>query len=111
VTPTRADLLQVLSRHVGAWRGVHMRDLARALDPNAGLATERRARDLIAALRAEGHHICGHPATGYYMASNPDELDGTCRFLYDRAMSSLRQVAAMKRVSLPDLEGQLRLRT
>jgi hypothetical protein len=30
-------------------------------------------------------------------------------FLYHRAMTSLKQVAAMKRVSLPDFRGQLNL--
>jgi hypothetical protein len=35
----------------------------------------------------------------------------TCNFLYDRAMTSLRQIATMRRVSLPDLRGQLHLPT
>ena len=73
-------------------------------------ADQRRLRRLIAELRAEGHHICAHPETGYFIARDEADLDHTCRFLYERAMCSLSQVAAMKRVSLPDLAGQLRLK-
>jgi hypothetical protein len=43
------------------------------------------------------------------LAATEEELNRTCLYLHDRAMTSLRQVAAMKRVSLPDLRGQLRL--
>jgi hypothetical protein len=66
-------------------------------------------RKAIEELRREGHRICATPETGYFMAANDDELDRTCGFLYARAMTSLTQVAAMKRVALPDLRGQLRL--
>jgi hypothetical protein len=71
----------------------------------------RVARQLISELRNEGHHVCAHPSAGYFIAETADELDATCKFLTDRALSSLKQVAAMKRVSMPDLYGQLNLPT
>jgi len=112
---TSAELLDVLSRHIGATRGVHIDALVAEIWPVlAGAdhpAAARKVRELIVALRLEGHHICAHPSTGYYVAETAEELDRTCLFLYDRAMSSLEQIAAMKRISLPDLRGQLRLPT
>lgn len=105
-------VLTALSHHIGAGNGIAARDLVRELEDLFALpGGERLLRKTIEELRREGHHICGTPAEGYYMADCEDELDRTCRFLYERAMTTLAQVAAMKRVSLPDLRGQLRLPT
>lgn len=109
---TRESVLRALERHVGAARGITAASLVREV---CGLpstrAHERCLRKAIEALRLEGHHLCGTPATGYFVAQSEDELLSTCDFLHGRAMTSLAQVAAMRRVSLPDLRGQLRLRT
>jgi hypothetical protein len=58
---------------------------------------------------ATSSRACGHPSTGYFLAQTDDELLRTVKFLHDRAMTSLSQAAAMQRVSLPDLAGQLRI--
>lgn len=106
-----STLLAVLSHHIGAGRGVSVEHLAQAVfGPGAGAADQRRIRHLVAELRSQGEHICADPGHGYYIAATDDELDATCRFLYRRAMTSLTQISAMKRVSLPDLAGQLRIR-
>lgn len=104
------DVLTVLARHIGAPQGITCRNLVRALNGGESDAVlERQVRAAVVKLRSQGEHICGHPTTGYYIAENAAELDSTCLFLYQRAMTSLKQVAAMRRVSLPDLAGQLRL--
>lgn len=106
---TPALVLDVLGDHAGAANGITARDLVAKI---CGFATgpgERHLRHVIEALRKQGHRICAHPATGYFVATTEAELDASCEFLYGRAMTSLTQVAAMKRVSLPDLRGQLRL--
>ncbi|HEU4601547.1 MAG TPA: hypothetical protein VFS24_06250 [Steroidobacteraceae bacterium] len=106
-------LLEVLSRHIGARNGVSVAQLVdemisgRSCESHASL--ERAVRDLVVQLRLAGHHICSHPSDGYFMAATAEELDACCNFLYERAMTSLTQVAAMRRVSLPDLRGQLHL--
>ena len=106
-----STLLAVLSRHIGSRRGISAAALARAVyGPGAGAGDERRIRHMVAELRAQGEHICADPRHGYFIAKTEAELDDTCRFLYDRAMTSLSQISAMKRVSLPDLAGQLRIR-
>lgn len=105
-------LLQALRNHIGRRRGVTASALCRELlghEPTP--ADERSMRHLVEELRRAGHHVCAHPRDGYFLAELPEELDETCAFLYARAMASLSQIAAMKRVSVPDLRGQLRLPT
>lgn len=110
---TRDFVLAALARHIGAERGVTGRELTAEIvgEMFATPADERAVRHVIEVLRREGEHICGTTQEGYYLAASAEELDRTCLFLYRRSMTTLTQVAAMKRVSLPDLKGQLRLPT
>lgn len=109
---TRDDVLAVLQWRVGAEYGASAAQLVREITGGAPTpAAERELRERIVELRLDGAHVCGHPATGYYLAATDEELQRTCLFLYDRAITSLQQIAAMKRISLPDLRGQLRLPT
>jgi len=109
---TQHALLAVLCRHIGRARGITVTALAReilGIEPSRG--DERLVRRLVVELRLEGHHICAHPTSGYFLAETPAELDESIAFLRERALSSLQQIAAMRRVSLPDLWGQLHLPT
>lgn len=108
----RDTLLVALRDHIGRANGVTVTVLAREVvgaEPTRG--DERIVRRMVVELRREGHHVCAHPASGYYLAASPEEIADTIAFLRDRAMSSLEQIAAMKRVSVPDLWGQLHLPT
>lgn len=103
----RAALLLVLARdHTGRERGISAADLAR----KAGI-DERTLRSLVSAMRADGEAIAATPETGYYVAATPDEVTECCAFLRSRALHSLRLEAQMRRISLPDLLGQLHLNT
>lgn len=106
---TPSLVLDVLGDHAGAGNGISARNLVRSILNIDSPLAERRLRHTIVALRRAGHAIGGMPATGYFLATSDDELIATCEFLYGRAMTSLTQVAALKRVALPDLRGQLRL--
>lgn len=108
---TRDDLLEVLQRHIGAGNGATARLLVQEIkrDLMPDLAAERRVRKLVVELRKEGHHICAHPSRGYFIAATDKELEETCEFLRHRAMTSLAQLSAMTRTSIPDLVGQRRL--
>lgn len=109
---TRDGLLVALRHHIGRARGITVTALGRELlgaEPTRG--QERLIRRLVVELRVEGNHICAHPADGYYLAETAAELDQTIAFLRERAMASLQQIAAMKRISMPDLFGQLHLPT
>ncbi|HET8898427.1 MAG TPA: hypothetical protein VFN09_06640 [Rhodanobacteraceae bacterium] len=102
-------VLDVPGDHVGAKNGVSARRLVRIILGIDSPMAERCLRHVIVALREAGHPIAGTPATGYFLAETDAELEATCEFLYSRAMTTLTQVAALKRVALPDLRGQLRL--
>jgi hypothetical protein len=108
---TRERVLWALSMHKGASAGVHVDALVREIcgETNAGL--ERDLRHIVEDLRDQGHHICAHPRTGYFIAATAEELEATLKFLRARAMASLKKEAAMRHVSLPELLGQLRLPT
>lgn len=113
MTITPALVLNELQHHIGRENGIHVRDLVQRITGQQVTSEpmERRVRGLINELRMEGSHICGHPQSGYYMAATAEELDETCVFLYERAMTSLQLISRLKNVALPDLRGQLHLPT
>ncbi|EAU53552.1 hypothetical protein [Mariprofundus ferrooxydans] len=107
----RDSVLSALTKHIGKSRGITARQLVSEVTwKTPSDAHCRRLRHIIEDLRDEGHHICGHPSSGYFIAANEQELNDTCRFLTDRALASLKKVARMKKVSLPDIHGQLGLK-
>jgi hypothetical protein len=103
---TRTDLEMLLEQHIGEDRGITARAIAEAL-----ACTERLVRELVTELRMDGRAVCGHPATGYFIAATREELERTCAFLRERAMHSLVLEARLRKMPLPDLIGQLRLPT
>ena len=102
----RARVLDHLSRHRGRECGVPCFEIAQVLE-----LSEREVRQAISDLRMEGVAVCGHPKTGYFIAANPEELEETCSFLRDRALHSLTLESKLRHVPLPELLGQLRLKT
>lgn len=106
---TKRQVLDELVRHVGRENGIHMRDLVARITGSmlTSEALERKVRELIVELRAEKHQICAHPANGYYLAANTKEVNETCKFLLDRAVTTVNQVAAMKNREAPDLHELL----
>jgi len=106
----RDTLLGALRRHIGRRNGVTATALCREiLGANPTSGHERHLRELVVELRKAGQHICAHPRDGYFIAETAEELQETCDFLRSRSMAGLEQVAAMQRVSIPDLVGQMRL--
>lgn len=110
---SHAQVLTELSYHIGQANGVHVRDLVIRITGQAVSCgvLERRIRTIITELRMDGAHICGHPVTGYYMAATASELEATLQFLRSRAMSSLQLESRMRRISMPELLGQITLKT
>lgn len=110
ITPD--TVLAALSRRIGPANGATVRQLAsEVLGTPSDAGDERLLRQVIVKLRRDGHPICATPDEGYHHAANADDLQRTCLHLTRRAVSSLEQVAAMKRLALPDLYGQLGLPT
>lgn len=107
ITPD--TVLAALQRRIGEANGMTAAALTFDITGRQSAADERRLRDVIVQLRLEGHAICSHPTVGYYMAATAADLTKACTYLVERALTSLRQVSAMKHVALPDLYGQLGL--
>lgn len=104
---TPDTVLDALRERLGEQNGISARRLVIQITGHADVCEERRLRTIVEKLRSEGHRICAHPESGYFTAASNDELQRTLDFLYRRAATSLRQVAAMNRVSMPELRGQL----
>jgi len=99
---------QLMYKHRGRSKGATVRQLAEALTGEASCpAVERHIRHLVVDLRKKGIPIAACPSQGYFIAENEDDLENTCRNLHDRAMTSLQQLAALKKMALPDLMGQM----
>jgi hypothetical protein len=98
--------LTTLQRHVGAGNGITAEALAVQL-----CTTKRHVRSLVTELRMEGIAVCGHPKTGYFIAATDTEVEDTCKFLRSRALHSLTLEASLRKLTLPDLLGQMRLKT
>ncbi len=102
--PDCTALLQAMAPHQGASHGISAAKLAEQLG-----TTRRRLRKHVSEARCQGYLVCGHPSTGYFMATTAEELRMATAFLEHRALHSLRKLSRMKKVALPVLLGQLLL--
>lgn len=104
---TKHEVLAVLARHIGKRNGIRGEDLARAIG-----APSREVRKHITTLVNDDRiGICGHPATGYYIASSKAEIDKTIEFHTSRALHELKKASSLSKQPLADLVGQLHLKT
>lgn len=107
---TPQTVLEALLQRIGPENGASVRELAsEVLGRTANAADERVLRTVITKLRRDGHPVCSTPSEGYHHAANAADLQRTCLHLTHRAVTSLEQVAAMRRIALPDFYGQLGL--
>jgi biotin operon repressor len=104
MTATKHDLMAAMVDCCGKNKGLSAKRLAQKLE-----IPERRLRELVTELRNDGIAICGHPSTGYYVATTPEEVTETIGFLKDRALHSLKLASTLSKIPLADLIGQLHL--
>lgn len=104
--PKTAVLNALIAGHHGAGHGITAKELA----AKAGVS-ERDVRQHVTALREEGIAVCGRPKTGYFIAATAAELEDTVEFLKNRALHSLHLASRLTHIPLPDLIGQLKLKT
>ena len=104
--PTKTDLFVLLQARIGRKWGVTAAVLAIQLE-----CSPRTVRALVTELRNDAIAVCGHPATGYFVAETKAELEETCAFLRSRAMHSLTLESKLRGMPLADLVGQLHLKT
>jgi hypothetical protein len=110
---TPQQVLCELTHHKGKSKGVHIRALVMRITGQLENSEhlERTVRKLVTDLRLEGHPICAHPATGYFLAETTEELEETCDFLRSRAMSSLKAESRLRQISIAELLGQFQRQT
>lgn len=106
---TPESVLHTLHKfHQGRDSGATVKSLAKEITGKTPAASdEREVRYAVTALREQGHPICAHPGRGYFLAIHSGEISETCEFLFSRAMTTLKQVAALKKKAMPELRGQL----
>lgn len=102
----QSDFINIMQNHIGKANAISGEDLARCLG-----TSPREMRKMTDTVIAEGIALCSHPANGYWIAANPIELEATCQFHRSRALHELAKEAKLRKLTLPDLLGQLHLRT
>ncbi len=104
-----------LASHIGETHAIGMGELYEEIygEPWANRINDTRAlRKVITDLRSEGVPICSVATTyggGYYLAAAGSELTGYLRRSEIRALKILKRNARIKKISLPDYLGQMKL--
>lgn len=101
---TKHDVLAVMVQHCGEDKAISSQELA----VKVGVG-QRKLRELITECRLDGTPICGHPATGYFVARSQAELEKTIEFLIDRAKTSLKLASVLSNRPMGDFVGQLHI--
>lgn len=108
-------LLMVLSRHVGEEKAIDMGVLYERVFEESWenkISDTRRLRTIITALRHQGVPIGSLPSKhggGYYLVRAGSELDEYCGRLRRSALNKLVIEARLRRISMPELLGQMRM--
>ena len=103
---TKQDLMALMVFHKGSHYGISAKQIAQELQ-----VTERKIRQLVTECREDGHAICGHPSTGYFVAETKEEMQETLDFLKHRALHSLKLMSTLSKKPMAELVGQLNLTT
>lgn len=111
----KSRLLMVMPRHIGAAKSIGMGELYETVfgeDYEHRINDTRRLRKIVTELRHDGVPICSSPGRsggGYYLASAGSELAEFCEKLRKQALRKLSMEAKIRKITLPELIGQLRL--
>ncbi len=112
----KAQMLMVLSKHIGKSNPIRMADLYKEVfkkEPKDNIQTTRIIRTLITELRKEGVPVCSSMKSslgGYYLANAGSELDDYLNRLRNRALRALVVEANLRKMTLPQLIGQIQLK-
>lgn len=102
----QTNFIRIMQNHIGKTNAVSGDDLARMLG-----ISPREMRKMTDEVIDEGVALCSHPANGYWIAENAQELEATCQFHRTRALHELAKEAKLRKMPMQDLLGQLHLRT
>lgn len=105
--------MRILMQHIGAGRVVGMGELYEAVYGESWknrINDTRPIREVITRLRRDGVPVCSVVAQsggGYYLAGSASELEEQCKRIEMNALKKLKQASLMRRISLPELLGQI----
>lgn len=111
----RGAILQALASHIGGPHAIGMGELYELVYGESWknrINDTRALRQVITNLRSEGVPICSVATSyggGYYLAVAGSELAGYLRNSERRALKILMRNARIKKISLPDYLGQMKL--
>jgi hypothetical protein len=112
-----ARVMHVLTRHRGRAQAIRARDLAAeagVAGETARRASPREIQEIVHRLRCEhGFPIASTAArpAGYYLPESAAEVEAFVREQRRKALGTLAAIAAVRRIALPELLGQLALET
>lgn len=102
----QSDFIRIMQNHIGKANAINGEDLAQMLG-----TSPREMRKMTDAVIDDGVTLCSHPANGYWIAENAQELEATCQFHRTRALHELAKEAKLRKMPMQDLLGQLHLKT
>jgi hypothetical protein len=111
----KTRILMIMSGHVGQGKSIGMGELYEQVFDETyehRINDTRNLRKLITELRRDGVAICSVAAPsggGYWLASAGSELETYCKNLRIRAIKILGLESRIRKMTLPELAGQLAL--
>ena len=111
----KSRLLSILFFHQGEDHAIDMGELYRRVfleEYTNKINGTRALRRLITELRKEGNPIGSvskKNAGGYYMITRPGEMEAFLRKLHEQAIKKLALEAKLRKITLPDLLGQMHM--
>jgi len=111
----KARILAKLTGHIGEFNAIGMAELYEAVFGGTWsnrINDTRQLRTLVTELRDEGIAICSvssQDGGGYYLAAAGSELADYIRRDERRALRILKRLATIKKTSLPNYLGQIKI--
>lgn len=104
-----ATIMHILKSHRGKDNAISRGALVDAVNGETPLfpVHERGIREAIKHLVTQHGERIGSCVGGYFLIETFEELEKVCRYYHSYGLSSLFVEARLRRVSLPDLLGQL----
>ena len=112
INSLEAAILMILDTHRGREQSIPRADLVKEVNQACLLfpVNERTIRQTIKHLVERHGAWIGSSSRGYFLIETTEELERACRYYHGYAMSLLHVEAKLRKVSLPDLIGQLSLK-
>jgi hypothetical protein len=105
-------ILAILEQRQGRENAISRASLVEAINIDQPLfpVGERLIRKTIKHLQSQHGERIGSCSWGYFMTQTAEELEAVCRYYDNYALSSLHVSARLRRIALPELLGQMKLK-